>query len=152
MESNLLKAILYYRMNNEKWINILQEVISHAEEYHFVRLLSREGAALMPLLRKGTFTWKNTEFHKEVEKETLFMADTYPAYLKTSTENANLILPENALKILRMQSMGSSTAQIAEKLEISTATVKYHNKQTYKKLGVKTKAQAVNEAKNRKLI
>ncbi len=152
MESNLLKAILYYRMNNEKWINILQEVISHAEEYHFVRLLSREGAALMPLLRKGTFTWKNTEFHKEVEKETLFMADTYPAYLKTSTENVNLILPENALKILRMQSMGSSTAQIAEKLEISTATVKYHNKQTYKKLGVKTKAQAVNEAKNRKLI
>ena len=42
--------------------------------------------------------------------------------------------------------------EIAQKLHITGNTVKYHSKQTYRKLGVSGKASAVNEAKNRGLI
>ena len=37
-------------------------------------------------------------------------------------------------------------------LKLSEATVKYHNKETYRKLGVKNKTAAIAEAKKRKLI
>lgn len=152
MEVKLLKAILFYKTGDDKWNNLLQEVITEAEGYHFVRLLSREGAALHPLLKKHKFHWSNVNFQKSVEEETAHMAEIYPMYLGTSTENANLILTENAMKVLRLQVMGKSNEEIAKELGISLGTVKYHNKETYKKLGVQTKAQAINEARNRHLI
>ena len=45
-----------------------------------------------------------------------------------------------------------SVEKIADSLGLSKAGVKYYNQQTYKKLGVNSKAQAVNEAKNKKII
>lgn len=152
MEVKLLNAILFHQTDDDKWIPLLQEVITEAEEYHFVRLLSREGAALLPLLHKHRFLYQNKEFQQSVEEKTAYMAEIYPMYLGTSTENANLILTENARKVLRLQVMGKNNEQIAKELGISLGTVKYHNKQTYKKLGVQTRAQAINEARNRKLI
>lgn len=64
----------------------------------------------------------------------------------------NIVLGENALKILKLQSEGKSSADIAKELKISEATVKYHNKETYRKLGVRNKAAAITEARKRKLI
>lgn len=58
----------------------------------------------------------------------------------------------NALKILRLQANGCSTEQIAVQLGITKNTIKYHNKETYKKLGVTSKAAAINEARNRGLL
>ena len=56
------------------------------------------------------------------------------------------------IKVLRMQAEGMSVEKIADSLGLSKAGVKYYNQQTYKKLGVNSKAQAVNEAKNKKII
>lgn len=50
------------------------------------------------------------------------------------------------------QAEGFSTEQIARSLKISQSTVKYHSKETYRKLGVSGKTAAVNEARNRKMI
>lgn len=79
------------------------------------------------------------------------MAALYPAYLKRKADE-EIVLSGNALKILRLQAEGFSTEQIAQSLRISQSTVKYHNKETYRKLGVSGKTAAVNEARNRKLI
>ena len=79
------------------------------------------------------------------------MAGHYPAYLKQQEEGQDRF-SENAIRILQLQAKGFSHEQIAEELGITLATVKYHCKQTYQKLGVKGKAAAVAEAGRRGLI
>lgn len=79
------------------------------------------------------------------------MEKQYPAYLKEKVKG-DIVLSENALNILRLQAEGYRVEEIAKKLHITGNTVKYHSKETYRKLGVSGKASAVNEAKNRGLI
>jgi LuxR family maltose regulon positive regulatory protein len=78
------------------------------------------------------------------------MALAYPAYLKASSEES--AFSENAIRILKLQGEGMSTVEIASALELKIETVKYHNKQNYKKLGVNSKTAAVTEARRLKLI
>lgn len=151
MECRLLLAIAGYRLGNEHWKEIMQECLTQAEEYRFVRLISREGAAVLELLKKGTWEIKDKEFWNQVLEETEQMALAYPAYLKAWEESAGTI-KGNALKILRLQADGMSNAQIATYLNITESTVKYHSRKTYKILGVTSKMDAVLEAKKRKLI
>lgn len=75
----------------------------------------------------------------------------YPSYLKEKS-NPDISLSENALNILRLQAEGYRIDEIADQLGITKNTVKYHSKETYRKLEVSSKAAAVNEAKNRGLI
>ena len=151
MEAKILMAITQYRLKNEKWKEILQDAITMAEEYKFVRVFSREGTALIELLKDGDFVWKNEEFKKRVLKECEYMAELYPSYLKEKNEE-NVVLSDKAIKILRLQAEGNSIEKIADILGLSKAGVKYYNHETYKKLGVNGKAAAINEARNRQLI
>ena len=116
-----------------------------------MRLLSREGGAIKELLRGEKFVWKDKEFQRQVLLECERMARYYPSYLKEKTPG-NIVLSDNALQILRLQAEGLSTEKIAQMLGISKSTVKYHSQKNYRKLGVKGKAAAVNEARNRKMI
>ena len=59
------------------------------------------------------------------------MSVTYPGYLKVLTEEA--VFSENAIKILKLQAEGLSTAEIALELNLKTENVKYHNKQNFKR-------------------
>ena len=151
IEVKILLAITRYRMGEEKWKEILQQGITQAEEYHFVRVLSREGAALWELLKAGDFTWQDAGFKKQVYKECEQMAQLYPAYLSEKQEG-NVILTDKALKVLRLQAEGLSVEAIAKTLNLSRAGVKYYNQETYKKLGVSSKAAAITEARNRRLL
>lgn len=151
IEVMILEAIAMYRMGKEGWQDTLQEAVTRAEDYHFVRILTREGAPLWELLKAGTVVWKDQGFKKQVMEECEQMAGFYPAYLKEKQEG-NVILSDKALKILRLQAEGMSVEKIAEQLGLSKAGVKYYNQETYKKLGVNNKAAAVTEARNRRLI
>ncbi|MBU5479845.1 LuxR C-terminal-related transcriptional regulator [Blautia sp. MSJ-19] len=151
IEGKILLAIVQYRLEQEEWKETLQECISQAESYHFIRIFSREGPALMPMFEKKKFIWKDQEFRAQVLAESKQMAKTYPSYLNADSKN-NVALGENALRILWLQSEGMSSGDIAKELKISEATVKYHNKETYRKLGVRNKAAAIAEAKKRRLI
>lgn len=151
MEAKLLLAVAMYRMGREEWRSAMQECITGAEEYHFVRILSREGGAVLELLKAGEFVWKDLAFRGQVLRECEQMAAFYPNYLKEGADG-EILFSGNALKILRMQAEGFPVKEIAVKLGISEATVKYHNKETYRKLGVNSKVAAVNEARKRGLI
>lgn len=150
IEVLVLRAILLYRMKRENWKEVLEEGYTMAEEYHFVRLLSREGAALLSLLNEAKFPVKKREFYDSVLTETEKMNRLYPSYLKKNS--ADLSFSENAIKILRLQAAGMTYEEIAVLLDVNVGTVKYHCKENYKKLGVKGKAAAVSEARKRKLI
>lgn len=151
MECELLLAILQYRIGYAKWKETLQSAYTHIEEYHFVRLISREGIAILNLLKEAELNVQDEKFYKQVLMETKRMAEYYPSYLK-DYRGEDEVFPENAIRILRLQAEGMSYEAIAKQLGITSATVKYHCKQTYKKLGVSGKAAAVTEARKRKLI
>ncbi|MCX4274043.1 MAG: helix-turn-helix transcriptional regulator, partial [Acetatifactor sp.] len=55
---------------------------------------------------------------------------------------------EAALSVLRLQAEGKSVGKIAQELSMKEATVKYHAKENYRKLGVSGKADAVLAARN----
>ncbi len=148
IESCILLAITQYRMGNGKWEETLQGAVAKAEEYHFVRILTREGTALRELLRAGDIKWGDSDYRDQVFSECERIAELYPAYLDERREG-DVLLSDKALKILRLQAQGLTTGQIAERLSLSAAGVKYYNKETYRKLNVSGKAAAVSEAKNR---
>ena len=151
IEVKIFTAIAMYRTGKGGWQKMLQEAVAMAEDYHFVRILTREGAAIWELLKSGTVTWQDQAFKKQVMEECEQMAGFYPAYLREKQEG-NIILNDKALKILRLQAEGLSIEEIAGQLCLSKAGVKYYNKETYKKLGVNNKAAAVTEARNRRLL
>jgi predicted ATPase/DNA-binding CsgD family transcriptional regulator len=56
-------------------------------------------------------------------------------------------LQSREIEILNLIAEGLSNREISQRLHISTDTVKWYNKQMYKKLGVSNRAQAINVAK-----
>ncbi len=151
MECLLLLAIAEFRLGNSRWKEMMQQGLTMAEEYHFVRVISREGGAILELLKKEEWDIQDKAYWGQVLAETEQMAQAYPSYLKAWEEGEGSI-KGNALKILRLQADGMSNAQIADHLSITESTVKYHSRKTYKTLGVTSKMDAVLEAKKRKLI
>jgi ATP/maltotriose-dependent transcriptional regulator MalT len=61
-------------------------------------------------------------------------------------------LTEREREVLHLLAEGLSNAQIAERLIVSTATVKYHIGSLFSKLGVATRAEAIALAYRRKLV
>lgn len=151
METRLLLAIAQHELSREAWKETLQACIAEAESYHFVRLLSREGPVLDDLLKKGRIAFQDKEFEKQVKAECRKMSAAYPYYLKYRAPG-EIFLSDNARNILKLQADGLSTSQIAEKLGLTIANVKYHSGETYKKLGVRSRTAAVREAQKRNMI
>lgn len=151
IEGKILEAITLYRMGKEGWQEALQEAVSKAEDYHFVRILTKEGAALLELLKAASVLWQDQAFQDQVFKECERMAAFYPAYLQEKQEGI-VALNDKALRILRLQAEGMSVDNIAKQLGLTKAGVKYYNQETYKKLGVNNKTAAVAEARNRRLL
>ena len=131
-----------------------------AEEYHFVRIITREGAAIRPLLTQSRWEpsrveskegeKKNRQFWKQVLEETEKMTRYYPGYLKAGIESVTL--SDAMLEVLKLQADGLSKEKIAERLNMSVSNVKYHTQQIYKRLGVSNKAEAVMEEEKRGLL
>lgn len=160
IEVKLLMAIVQYRVGDERWDETLCEGLKMAEEYHFVRMITREGAAIRPLLLQSKWEpsrgeekegeKKNRQFWKQVLEETEKMTRFYPGYLKAGIES--VILSDAMLEVLKLQADGLSKEKIAERLNMSVSNVKYHTQQIYKRLGVSNKAEAVMEAGKRGLL
>lgn len=146
IEIRLLLAITLYRLNSGTWINFLREAIAMAEKLHFVRIISREGAAIWEPLKYGDIEWKDLEFKRQVINETKEMAGLYPSYLNEKRQG-NVILSDKAMRILRLQAEGKSVIEIGKILGLSVGGVKYYNKETYKMLGVNSKTAAITEAR-----
>lgn len=153
MECSLLWAIVRYRTGDEAWQPQLLAVLQRAEAYHFVRLFSREGSALLDLLRELQDTGKaGGAFFAEVLAKTSRLAEAYPGYLRRSAGAEQARLTDRCLQVLRMQSMGLSRGEIAQQLNLSERSVKYQSEQAYRKLGVNNKIEAIETARRMHLL
>lgn len=74
------------------------------------------------------------------------------ALIQTVRAPAEVDLTEREREVLALMSDGLANAQIAERLVISTATVKFHISGIFAKLGVTTRAEAIALAYKRRLV
>ena len=155
IECDVLGAIINFRQESE-WKGILMKALSVASKYQFVRIISDEGNAIVPLLLKiKDDIEKNPEINKtwfsKVLRESQKAGRLYSKYCSSPTAiPANF--SETARQILRLQLQGLSTDEISKTLDMKFETVRYHIKQNYKKLDVKSKSRAIVVAKELNLI
>lgn len=146
-ENKLLRAIISYRTGRE-WTEIFKEAYEIAKSYHFVWLIAQEGMAVLPLLREleseDTFL---LQLKKKVEQMTFW----YPNYMEEDTILEEP-LTEMEKRILQLHAGGKTTRQIKELCKITDNTLKFHNKNIYKKLDAKNKSEAVQTARKHGLV
>ena len=151
MEVCLLSAIAKYRTGGA-WKEEFLSALKEACGYRFIRFISEEGAAAQELFVAAGKSFLEKEIpDKEglsrLMGETGKVAVRYPVYLKGQLAKAPDFC-EAALSVLRLQAEGKSVGKIAQELSMKEATVKYHAKENYRKLGVSGKADAVLAARN----
>ena len=151
MEVRLLSAIAKYRTGGA-WKEEFLSALKEACGYHFIRLISEEGAAAQELFAAAGKNFLEKEIPDKgwlsrLMEETGKVAVRYPVYLKGQLAKAPDFC-EAALSVLRLQAEGKSVGKIAQELSMKEATVKYHAKENYRKLGVSGKADAVLAARN----
>ena len=74
------------------------------------------------------------------------MAFQYPDYLVKENVLAEP-LSEAEKRVLRLHNSGMNTEQILEMCSFTRSTLKFHNRNIYRKLGVKNKTDALLAAK-----
>ncbi|MGN0669147.1 MAG: LuxR C-terminal-related transcriptional regulator, partial [Oscillospiraceae bacterium] len=154
MELAVLKSIIKFRKKSA-WQEEFTAALRKIKEYDFIRIVTEHGAAVYPLLdavREEFLSDEDTaEWFGEMLDEARKIALRYPVYLKT--EIANLpALSETAVNILKMQAEGMTLKQIGERLGITERTAKFHAQETYRKLGVNSRTEAILAAKNLNII
>lgn len=155
MEAGILTAVARERQG-AAWQECLLAALEDACGFSFIRLVSEEGAAVRPLLlrlqEEGADRERlNPEWFCRVLTETEAAAQRYPLYLQKQTAGDGSF-SETARNILRLQAAGLSVPQIAQKLGAKPDTIKYHIKENYRKLGVRTKADALLAARGLGLL
>ena len=155
MENEVLKSIILYRMGDEHWRVHLHGALLRSEEYRFIRLFSLEGAALLPLLKQvkdeGGFSDVDEEHFDRIYEECIRVATGFPDYLKR-IKRENISLTTRESQVLSMLCAGMSSEEICGTLGISYDGLKKHNKNLYKKLDVKNRAEAERKATQMGLV
>lgn len=146
IQARTLLAIVFYRMKDASWKDMLSEALEEAQKYKYIQMFADEGAALLPLLQEY-----DKKLDKEYKKKLLHHVKqatvSYPSYLKiVSADVEKLTATER--QVLKLLGRGMKNKEISEFLNISLNTVAYHTKNIYQKLGVNNRTQATNIAKS----
>lgn len=142
----VLESILYYRKENEKWSEILDEALALGEKTGFIRVFADEGRAVHELLLKKCFKqrFKKSQYVNQLVKAAKRTMLLYPHYLQDKKNMAELTGAE--MQVLKLLTQGKKNIDIARQLVISENTVKYHLKNIYVKMEVSNRSQAIKIA------
>lgn len=155
MENMMLRAIILYRMEDEHWKQVLHEGLSKAAEYHFIRIPSMEGAAIFPCIKEmqdnGELSDIDKDFMDAVVNACIRMASNFPDYLHYIPKET-VSFTKRESEVLSLLCSGMEMEKICEALNISYAGLKKHNRNIYKKLGVKNRAEAERKASRLGLV
>jgi LuxR family maltose regulon positive regulatory protein len=153
-EAMIILAMVYYAMDdNENALSYMRNALGRGSAQGYQRMFISEGKALIPLLEHMADAGACDEYaaglikqiRSEWETETLPGSD-----LGGGPWEKNLSRQERA--VLNLIAGGLSNQQIAEKLCIAVATVKTHNYNIFKKLGVSNRMAASQKARHLGLI
>ena len=152
LEIDVLLSGVYFLMGDKKQAStIMEKAVLFAEKEGYIRPFVNYAPLIVPLLRDLA---KNS---KRLERSPHFgtLVDVCEARIEDSSEvsstssTKNIFdLTERELEILRLMSDGYKNKQIADMTFISINTVKTHTQHIFKKLGVKSRLQALNKTKD----
>jgi LuxR family maltose regulon positive regulatory protein len=162
IEIQALRALAFYAIGDgEAAIEALHNALSLAEPGNYMRVFVDKGEQMHELLQQLE--------ERELERpyiSTLISAfnemmvhpepDTQLAIPQTSLarHSPELVDPlsEREIEVLRLLQTNLSSPEIADELVIAVSTVRTHIKNIYSKLGVHSRTQAVDEAKDLGII
>jgi LuxR family maltose regulon positive regulatory protein len=144
LEAGVLLAITQYYMKQEDWQKTLNDTLERCEHYGFIRFIAEEGIALLPLLQKAVLTVSD-DYSQCLMEETKHYALLYPLYQKPRQAFIEP-LTNTEKTVLRLMCKGLSNNEIANLMEITLRTVKFHTGNLYSKMNVKSRVQAIKIA------
>ena len=146
-----LRAIILYR-RGEDWQEDLLTAVQMAQPHKLIRIFADQGTALLPLWQAAMQTQilPATDYTTTVKKELKRMAAAYPGYLKPPRRFE--VLTEKEMVVLRLMALGRNNTQIAQELEISLGTAKFHVKNIMQKLSAENRTVAVKVAQEEGLL
>jgi LuxR family maltose regulon positive regulatory protein len=135
-------------------LDTLQEALALGELHGYIRVFD-QGSTLDQLLAKAAQRGSTMRFVQRLAAEFDRLERSGPT-ITTKHQKAQLgliePLSERELEVLRLIAAGHSNAEIAAKLFIAFGTVKRHINNIYGKLGVKSRTQAVDKARQLVLL
>ena len=146
LQNGLLRAIVQYRMKLGDWQRSLAAALQTAQDYGFIRVVSELGAAILPLLSEADNLGLDPGYQAKVMQATGEFALFYPEFLKPP-QTMEEPLTDTEQRILELLCTNAALEEIAALCGVSYNTIKYHNRNIYRKLGVKNRQQAQIEAK-----
>ncbi len=140
VEATVLEAICHNRLGNTKIaLDILHEGLVVAAKFYYVRTFLDE-KEILPLLNR---------YFKEVQLDMKWdpVPEHYFNYLKTSSKTStitNELLTSREQEIFDLLANGNTNREIANHLHLSEGTVRVYVSTIYSKLGVNSRAKAIN--------
>lgn len=152
-EMNLLCAVSYFLSDRkEEAFQLLDELLPIVKERRFDRLIADEGEKVYMLLRAYRQERQiKDEYLNRLIQLAKKMALLYPDYLRKAKEDYPP-LTKSEQEILRLMADERSNQEIADFMGISINTVKFHGKNIFAKLRVRTRRQAVRVANENRLL
>ena len=142
IQLNLLEAVCHFRSGNDLWRTRMQEALSLARHYGLARVIADEGIAIIDLLNEMQLP--EGAWEQGILSLTRRQAAFYPAFMKQAAIRP--MFTDREYQVYSLMTAGYRNAKIASILGISERTVKYFCALIYKKLGVETRAEALNRA------
>ncbi len=145
IEILILQAITFAaQKRDEQALSPLEQALRLAEPEGFVRIFLDEGEPMTKLLRQAVAQDVHTSYALRLLN----------ALGETAAAPQPLIEPlsERELEVLRHVAAGYSNQEIAQELVLAESTVKKHIHNIYGKLGVKSRTQAIAQARELGLL
>ncbi len=147
----LLAVSAYNQGNKEDAFCYLEKALKLGEKYQYKRLFGDEGTKMYFLLNEYKSVKGSTAFLDEIIEISRKIGLLYPDYLKPRKDTLPP-LTETELNVLRLMSSDYNNEEIGKFLFISVNTVKFHAKNIFSKLDVRTRSQAVKVAKEFRIL
>jgi LuxR family maltose regulon positive regulatory protein len=148
LEAEILRALLLQAQGqHQAAYNALGQALDLASPSGVMRLFLTEGETLVKLLRQGRSSWDDPARLAFVD-QLLRAADPHHASQPQGPES----LSPRELEVLLLMPGELGTQSMANELVISINTVRSHIKSIYAKLGVHSRHQAVEKARNLGLL
>lgn len=142
VQLNLLEAVCRYRGGDASWRERMEAALALAKRYRLARVVADEGMAIVDLLNEMEL--EDGPWERGVLALTRRQAANYPNYMKQAANKP--VFTDREYQVYSLMIAGYRNAKIASVLNISERTVKYFCGLIYKKLGVSTRAEALNRA------
>jgi ATP/maltotriose-dependent transcriptional regulator MalT len=158
IEVLVLRALTLWANNEkERAVNTLTRALTLAEPEGYVRTFVDEGSAMGDLLR-ATLEARNRGYLDAANRVAVrYLAKLLATLAQDAAAPAadgglSEPLSERELEVLALIAAGESNGEIAGKLFVSVSTVKTHINNLYRKLGARSRTQAVARAREMSLL